>query len=531
MLTLVPEHPAAEAVAVQGDRIVAVGSASEVKDYIGPRTEVLDMGGLTVVPGLADTHLHLLAYGFALNQVDLLGVRSIAELRQRVADFVAERRIQPGRWVVGRGWDQNLLAEGRLPCKEDLDGIAPDNPMLLSRICGHAALLNRAGLAAAGFTAATPDPEGGQLQRDAAGELTGIIFELGAISLVQRAIPAAGPADIEAALALATARAAAAGLTEAHSDDLGYSGGFAQAVAAYSSLARQGKLPLRIRLELLVGSLAELEEVLAAARAWQSPSELITLGPLKIVSDGSLGARTAALEEPYGDAPGEQGLMNFAPEELNRMVALAHEAGFQMAIHVIGDRAARLALEAIAAAQAAHPRPDARHRLVHCQIMSEALWAKMRELGVAGDVQPRFVASDWPMVASRVGEERARTSYAWKSMLARGLHLAGGSDCPVEPLDPLLGLHAALTRTNPAGEPVGGWQPEEKLDPWAALGLFTQGAAYVAHAEGERGRLAPGYLADLTAFAGDYLAAPEETALANDVRLTISAGRVVHRRF
>ena len=530
VLTLVPEQPEVEAVAIRGNRVLAVGTESELKAYLGPQTEVIDAQGLTVVPGLTDTHLHLLHYGFALNQVDLGGVRSVGELRRRVADFVAQRKIKPGRWVLGRGWDQNLLAEGRLPRKEDLDGIAPENPMLLSRICGHAALLNRRGLEAAGLTAATPDPEGGRLQRGEGGELTGIVFELGAIGLVQRAIPAAGPADLEEALALATARAAQAGLTEAHSDDLGSAGGFARAAAAYTALAKGGRLPLRIRMALLVGSLGELKDVLAAAQDWQSPSELISLGPIKIVSDGSLGARTAALEEPYSDAPGERGLMNFAAEELKEMVTLAHQAGFQVAVHVIGDRAARLALEAVEAAQARYPRPDARHRLVHCQIMNPALWEKMRALGVAGDVQPRFVASDWPMVESRVGKERARTSYAWKSMLARGLHLAGGSDCPVEPLDPLLGLHAAIARTDPAGNPAGGWQPAEKLAPLTALGLFTEGAAYVARAEGERGRLAPGYLADLTAFAGDYLAAPEETALANDVRLTISAGRVVYRR-
>ena len=211
------------------------------------------------------------------------------------------------------------------------------------------------------------------------------------------------------------------------------------------------------------------------------------------------------------------------------MVRQAHDTGFQVAVHVIGDRAARLALAAIEEAQMLRPRPEARHRLVHCQIMAPALWEQMRSLGVAGDVQPRFVASDWPMVAARVGAARARTSYAWRTMLARGLHLAGGSDCPVEPLDPLLGLHAAVTRTNPAGQPAGGWQPREKLDPLAALGLFTTGAAYVAYREQECGRIAPGYTADLTAFAGDYRAAPAETALANDVRFTVIAGRVVHQ--
>lgn len=530
ILTLTPEQPEAQAVAIRGNRIMAVGSTSELKVCIGRRTQVLDTTGLTVVPGLTDTHLHLLAYGFALHQVDLLGVRSLAELRQRVANFVAQRHIPPGRWIVGRGWDQNLLAEKRLPTKEDLDGIAPANPMLLSRVCGHAALLNQRGLEAVGFNTSTPDPDGGYLQRRADGELTGMIFEQGAISLVQRAIPPAGPEELADALALATARAAAAGLTEAHSDDLGYSGNFGRAAEAYSRLAAQGKLPLRIHMELLVGSPAELEEVLTAARAWQSPGEFIRTGPIKIVADGSLGARTAALEAPYSDAPGEDGRMNFTANELRAMVLQAHRAGFQVAIHAIGDRAARLALEAIEAAQAAHPRAAARHRLVHCQIMYPALWEKMRVLGVAGDVQPRFVASDWPMVVGRVGEARARTSYAWKSMLARGLYLAGGSDCPVEPLDPLLGMHAAITRTNPQGQPAGGWQPQEKLTPLEALRLYTHGAAYVAHAEGERGRIAPGCLADLTAFAGDYTTAPEEATLANDVRFTISAGRVVYQR-
>lgn len=528
VLTLA-EQPQAEAVAVTAGRITAVGSAAAVKEHIGAHTTVIDTTGLTVVPGLTDTHLHLLAYGLALQQVDLNGVRSLAELRQRVAAFIDAHHIPPGQWVRGRGWDQNVLAEKRLPTKEDLAGAAPHNPVLLSRVCGHAAVLNEAALAAAGLNAASPDPEGGSLQRRADGALTGVVFELGAISRVQQAIPPAGEAELEAALALATQRAAAAGLTAVHSDDLGYSGGFSQTVAAYSHLADQGKLPLRVYLELLVGSAAELAEVLAAACTWRSPSELIRVGPIKIVSDGSLGARTAALEEPYGDAPGERGRMNYSTEELKDMVRQAHDAGFQVAVHVIGDRAARLALAAIEEAQMLRPRPEARHRLVHCQIMSPRLWAQMRLLGVAGDVQPRFVASDWPMVADRVGAERARTSYAWRTMLAHGLHLAGGSDCPVEPLDPLLGLHAAVTRTNTAGEPAGGWQPQERLDPLAALGLFTTGAAYVAYREKECGCIAPGYVADLTAFAGDYLQSPAAAALANDVRLTVTAGRIVYQ--
>lgn len=530
ILTLASGRPEAEAVAVQGDRILAAGTEAEIREYVGPETEVIDTTGLTVVPGLTDSHLHLLGFGFALNQVDLTGVRSIAELRRRVAAFIKDKRVPPGRWVLGSGWDQNLLAEGRLPTKEDLDGVAEENPVLLTRVCHHVALVNRAGLKALGLTAGTPDPAGGHLGRAENGELTGLLYEFGAIKLAYQAIPPATPEDLEAALSAAAGRAAAAGLTEVHSDDLGYSGGFTRAVEAYAALAAKGKLPLRVRMELLVRSPAELHEIMAAARAWQSPSDLIKLGPIKILSDGSLGARTAALEEPYADAPGETGRLNICEAELREMIDLAHSAGFQLAVHTIGDRAARVALEAIAAAQAKAPRADVRHRLVHCQIMNPVFWEKMRALGIAGDVQPRFVASDWPIVASRVGEKRARTSYAWKSMLAHGVHLAAGSDCPVEPLDPLLGLHAAITRTNPAGEPAGGWQPQEKLTPLEAMELFTQGAAYVAHAENERGCIAPGMLADLTVFAGDYLAAPEETARANDVRLVITAGRIVFRR-
>jgi predicted amidohydrolase YtcJ len=531
VITLTASSPVVEAVAVSAGRIVAAGSSQEIKEYIGPQTEVINTQGMTVVPGLCDTHLHLLGLGFALHQVDLSGIRSLEELRQRLAAYIAANNIPPGRWIEGSGWDQNTLAEGRFPTKEDLDGVADENPVLLSRVCHHVALVNRRGLEALGLTPDTPDPEGGRFGRRENGELSGLLYEFGAIKMARGAIPAPSAAELEAALELAVKHASAAGLTEVHSDDLGYSGGFERAVGAYTALAAKGRLPLRVHLELLTRSLGELKQVIGEAQAWQSPSHLIQLGPIKILLDGSLGARTAALDAPYADAPGETGELNICAEELREMVHRAHSAGFQLAIHAIGDRAARLALDAIEEAQARAPRQDARHRLVHCQIMNPALWARMSALGVAGDVQPRFVASDWPMVPRRLGPERAQVSYAWRSMLVQGVRLSAGSDCPVEPLDPLLGLHAAITRTNLAGEPVGGWLPNEKLSPEQALSLFALGAAYVAHAEAERGSIAPGKLADLTVFVGDYLTAPIETTQANDVRLVVSAGRVVCSRF
>ncbi|NLG86909.1 MAG: amidohydrolase [Firmicutes bacterium] len=533
ILTLDAAQPVVEAIAIRGKHIVAIGTQEDLAALIGTPTNVISTHGLTVVPGLTDSHLHLLSWGLTLAQVDLRSAHSLEEIRQQISAFLAANPVEPGQWILGRGWDQNQLLEKRFPTKADLDKIAPNNPIFVTRVCGHVATLNQVALDILGLDSTSPDPAGGQLGRDATGELTGVLLEEGAINLVRRALPMPTVDDLAQALKTAAQGAVSAGLTEVHSDDLGYSNGFSRAIQAYKKLEDQQELPLRIRLELLVNSYQELKKLLSEIDSCSpclSPSGKVNLGPIKILADGSLGARTAALEQPYSDAPGERGLMNLEAEELTQMVTLAHNAGFSVAIHVIGDRAARLALEAIETAQTLHPRPEARHRLVHCQIMNEVLWAKMQQLGVAGDIQPRFVASDWPIVTNRIGKKRARTSYAWKSMLARGIHLAGGSDCPVEPLDPLLGMHAALTRTNLAGQPAGGWQPEEKLDPGEALALFTQGPAYVADVENERGRLVPGYLADLTAFAGDYLTAPIETTLANDVRLTIADGQIVYRR-
>lgn len=536
VITFDPARPVASAVAVAGGRIAAVGCEKDMHGLIGPSTRAVNASGMTVTPGFSDAHMHLLGLGLMLSQVELSCARSISDMREMVRRFIEERGISPGTWVVGRGWDQNLLAEGRFPTADDLEGAAPRNPVLLLRVCGHAAVLNEMAAKAIGLSASSDDPPSGRLGRREDGSPNGLLFEHGAIDLALRAIPPAGPRELERALELAAARAVAVGLTEVHSDDIGYAEGFGQVYSAYLRLSEEGRLPIRITMQLLAKDFDEVRRLIEEHRdtvghpvggsGTGQVSDRLRIGPIKILLDGSLGARTAALEEPYSDAPGESGILNIEPEELFAMVELAHRAGRQVAIHAIGDRAARVALDAIEAAQARHPRADARHQLIHCQIMNPGLWARMAELGVTGNIQPRFVATDWPIVEARVGAPRAAVSYAWKSMLAAGVRLVGSSDSPVEPPDPLLGVHAALSRTDPEGRPGGGWQAGERLDVQTALRLFAGGGAFAAFSEAERGVIAPGKAADFSVFDGDYLAEPEAVARENAVRMTVMGGKV-----
>lgn len=536
VITFDPARPTASAVAVAGGRIVAVGRGEDMQGLIGPATRVVDVSGMTVTPGLSDAHMHLLGLGLMLSQVDLSGARSISDMREMVRRFIEERGIAPGAWVVGRGWNQNLFAEGRFPTADDLEGAAPHNPVLLIRVCGHAAVLNERAIEVLGLSARSDDPPSGRLGRREDGSPSGLLFEHGAIDLALRAIPPAGPAELQRALELAAARAAAVGLTEVHSDDIGYAEGFGPVYSAYLRLVEEGRLPIRVTMQLLAKSLDEVRRLIEETRdIVQRPAESsdpsralgqLSVGPIKILLDGSLGARTAALEEPYSDAPGETGMLNIEPDELFAMVELAHRAGRQVAIHAIGDRAARLALDAVEAAQARHPGAGPRHQLIHCQVMNPHLWARMADLQVIGNIQPRFVATDWPVVEARIGALRAAVSYAWKSMLSAGVRLVGSSDCPVEPPDPLLGVHAALSRTDLEGRPAGGWQASERLDARAALRLFAGGGARATFPKVERGVIAPGMAADLSVFAGDYLAQPEAVARENDVRMTVVGGKV-----
>ena len=379
---LTPEK--AEAVAVAGGRILAVGVLSDLEGLADASTRRVDASGCTVVPGLTDSHMHLLSLGTTLEEADLRGVASLREMTERLQGFIRERDASRGAWIVGRGWDQNRMAERRLPDRDDLDEAFPDVPVLLVRLCAHVAVLNSKALESLPLDELDPETEA-NFRRRADGNLSGMVVESG-LMWVWRRLPEPSEADLKRRYLAGARKAAAAGLTEVHSDDVGSASQLRRAVSVLEALADSGEFPIRIRMKLHARSAKDVAEMLREASALPWRSDRVRRGPVKILLDGSLGARTAALEAPYADAPGENGILSIPEDELREMVARTHDAGSPVAIHIIGDRSARVAIGCIEAAMRRNPRPDPRHRLIHCQIMTPAMWGRMADLGIVADI-------------------------------------------------------------------------------------------------------------------------------------------------
>jgi len=513
----------ATAVLVVAGRIRAVGSDEDVRAMAPPGVPAVDLAGRVVAPGFIDSHLHLLSFGLHLQRLNLIGVKSMVELTR----LVRERHgsLPAGEWVIGRGWDQDLFAERRYPTRHDLDAAAPDRPVVLTRACGHALVANTEALRRAGIGRATADPPGGRIDRDEAGEPTGVLRER-AMELITQAIPKPGAEELKPALRAAVERAVAAGVTSVHSDDCG-TFGFETVLGLYRENLGPEGLPFRVCVDV---SNEVIGDLLATDLRTGSGDGYVKIGSVKMFADGSLGAGTAALSEPYSDHPESRGLPVVTPEGLRDQVLRAHRAGMQVAVHAIGDLAIDMVLNAYEAALADRPRPNHRHRVIHCQIMRPDQFGRFARLGVVADIQPKFITTDMRWAEQRVGPRRIKTSYAWRTFLEHGIHCAGGSDCPVEPLDPSLGLYSAVTRQDLDGHPPGGWLPEQRLTAEEALRLFTLGGAYAAFEEEDKGSIEPGKLGDLVVLDRDPTAVPGEELKEMRVEMTIVGGRVVFQR-
>lgn len=503
---------AAEAVFFRDGRVVALGSEAAVREAAGPRAEVEILPrGAVVLPGFVDGHCHLLWCAAVAAQLDLRDVDSPEELARRVARRAAQ--LPPGAWIEGYGWDQSRFHPPIWPDRQLLDRAAPEHPVLLRRVCRHVAVANSLALAAAGVHRETPDPAGGRFVRDReTAELTGLLEET-AIERVAAARPQPGFAERLAGLLDAIRTAHAAGITAVHTHDVHHPGELEGVLALYAAARERGR-PLRVALD--VGW-----EAFADARAW-GPSghgdPWVRMGSIKFFADGSLGGRTAALREPYADGDGqERGMLRHPPEELAAHVAAAAAAGYQVAIHCIGDRAVDVALQAVAAARGRGG--PGRHRLIHVQVMAPEHPGRLAAAGVVAEIQPRFLASDLVFVEERLGPERSRYAYAWRSLLEAGVPLSAGSDAPIEPIPPLDGVQAAVTRDNLAGDPPGGWHPQQKLTVGEALRAYTAGAACGALAEGLWGSLLPGALADAVVLGAD----PEQVSPGEIRRIPVLA--------
>ena len=516
-------QPVAEALAVEAGRIVAVGTGLDIAVRFGgwPRVSA---GGRTVVPGFIDAHAHLLGLGQARMQADLTGTRSVAEVVERLAAFAAT--AGPGRWLTGLGWDQNAWGigaaggmAGAFPTRHDLDAAFPDRPVWLTRIDIHAGWANTAALRAAGLDPdgpAPPDAPGGYTLRDAAGRPTGVFVDA-AMDLVRRALPPA--TDRAEALRRATAETAAAGLTGVHDAGVPLA-----TVDFYAAEAEAGRLPIRVYAMIEPGEL----DAFCARGPLVHPSGRLVVRALKLFADGALGSRGAALLADYVDAAGTRGLMQMPPERLRDLAERAMRGGLQVVTHAIGDAANRAVLDAYEAAIAATGGGPGRHRIEHVQVLDAADVGRFAALGVVASVQPTHATSDMGWAETRLGPDRIASAYPMRRLLDAGTRLALGSDFPIERVPPLLGFHAAVTRTDAAGNPPGGWHAAEALTRAEALRGFTRDAAHAAFMEDEVGSLETGKRADFVVLSQDLMAVPDDRILATRVLATYLDGEPIY---
>lgn len=525
-------YPRAEAVAIKGDKIFKVGNNDEILYLKSKGTKVIDLKGKVLVPGFNDSHMHLLGFGYFLNMLDLSGCISIDEVIEKTKNFVKEKNIQKGMWVRGRGWNHDYFeVEKRFPTRYDLDKISTEHPIVLTRACGHICIANSKAIEMAGLNKETHQVEGGHFDVDEIGEPLGI-FRENALDLIYSIIPNPEPEEIKKALKAATAYANSKGLTSVQTDDFGSisSYGFKRVIQAYNELNESGELTLRIYEQCLLPEINMLNEFLEAGYATGQGDEMFKIGPLKLLGDGSLGARTASLCQPYEDEPSTTGILVFTQEELDELVRTAHNNKMQIAIHAIGDKIMYMALEAIEKSLKENPRLDHRHGIIHCQITDEKLLNKYKELNVTAYIQPIFLHYDIHIVEDRLGKDRAKNTYAFKTMLDKNIHIALGTDCPVEPLDVMPSIYCAVTRKDLKGYPEKGWLPEEKLTVEEAIYNYTMGSAYASFEENIKGSITEGKLADMAVLSQNIFEVEPESIKDIVVDMTIVGGRVVYEK-
>ena len=484
-----------------------------------PDAKYVDGGGVTLLPGLIDAHGHVFSLGYKSVQINLDGTTSLKEAQERVRTFL---KAHAGTgWVLGDGWNQVQWKLGRFPTAAELDAVVPDRPASLGRIDGHAVWVNSRALKMAGITKATPDPVGGRIEHDAQGNPSGVLVD-GAMDLVNKVIPAPSADERRAALHSALEQLNAVGLTS-----VGDAGASPEDIGVYKSFADQGLLTVRIY--------AMIRDVSDTFAPWAKSGPLLgykndflTVRSVKLFADGALGSRGAALSAPYSDAAGQRGLLFMTDAEITRKVETALKAGFQVNIHAIGDAANHQVLDAFDAAYRAVGGRELRNRVEHAQVVSVSDIPRFKTLNLIASMQPTHATSDMNMAEDRVGKDRLKGAYAWRTFLDQGTRIAGGSDFPVESANPFFGLHAAVTRTDHSNQPPGGWQASQAMTLLEAFRAFTMDAAYAQHQEKTLGSLEAGKWADFILIDQDMFKIPPADIWKIKVKQTWVAGRKVH---
>jgi predicted amidohydrolase YtcJ len=520
--TVDPARPKAEAVAVGRGRILAVGANADIRRLAGPGTETIDLGGGFVLPGFTDSHVHFVNGGFSLTSVQLRDAASKEEFVRRIAEKA--RSLPKGEWILDGEWDHTLFHPVELPRREWIDAVTPDHPVCVGRLDLHMVLVNSLALRLAGVTRDTPVPAGGEIVKDPRTlEPTGILKDA-AMDLVYRAIPEASPARTRRAIEAALRHAAEKGVTSVH-DVSGEAG-----LDIYQDLLREGKLTTRI---FFYHPIARLDEVRRMKLKTGFGGDFLRFGGMKGFADGSLGSATALFYEPYADDPKDFGLFasDMLPEgSMEKRVLAADRAGLQCAVHAIGDRANAVILDIFEKAAAVNGARDRRFRVEHAQHVRPADIVRFGRLGVIASVQPYHAIDDGRWAEGKIGPERIKTTYPFRSFLDAGATLIFGSDWPVAPMDPLLAIFAAVTRRTIDGAHPDGWVPEQRISLAEAIRASTLGPAYAEFAESVKGSISPEKLADLVVLDRDLTAGPPEAIGEAKVRMTIVNGEVVFRR-
>ncbi len=516
-----PHAQGVTALAIAGGRILAMGNDDAIRRLAGAATVQENLGGRRVMAGLTDAHLHLEWVARAMKSVDLFEVPSLAEAQARIAAFLSQ--VPVGEWLTGRGWVQALWEGGAFPTAQDLDTVVSDRPAYFAAKSGHAAWVNSLALRVCGINAHTPDPEGGQIVRDAQGNPTGILLET-AMALVAKQIPSPAPDTLAAYIRDWQAQAVRVGLTGLHDFDDPTS------LYATQLLRERGELTMRVLKQV---NLAWLEPMIASGLRSGFGDTWLRMGALKMFADGALGPRTAYMVEPYVGEPENYGMVVVDKEEMHEAALRASRHGIATSIHAIGDRAVRDVLDVFAAVRADEAARGVaphqlRHRIEHVQLIHPDDRNRLHDLQVIASMQPVHATSDYEVAARYWGEDRCEWAYNIRHQLDLGVACAFGSDAPVEPFNPFLGLYAAVTRQRADGMPAGGWKPHLRLTLPEAIAGFTTGAAYAAKQEHELGKLAEGYAADLIVLDRDIFALPPEALLEVQVVGTMVNGAWVY---
>jgi predicted amidohydrolase YtcJ len=512
-----------EAVAVDGEKIVAVGNSKDLQAKYNAK-QAIDLKGKLVTPGFNDAHIHFVGVGLALLRVDLVGSKTLEEAKRRIAEKIKE--LPKGAWVLGRGWDHTLWGN-KLPTRTDLDDISPDNPVFVQRVDGHISWSNSLAFKLAKVTKDSKAPTGGEIVFDKNGEPEGVLKET-AQGLVGRVVPETTNEETLKGIELAIDEAKKFGLTSVQG------GSDYEAIPLYRQLLEQNKLTTRVAVwqnfELPVETLKKQRNDFANLKI--NPSRL-KLGILKGYMDGTLGSRTAAMLAPFADDPNNSGIPRRDPDEMIKMIVERVKASFQIGLHAIGDRANRIALEGFEESDnllgnRKYPFAMLRHRIEHAQVVAPSDFKRFAELGIIASMQPTHAITDKRWAGDRLGEYRSLGAYSWHTFMANNVHVAFGTDAPVESLDTYQTLYAAVSRQDLEGDPVNGWQPQEKLSMEDAIRNYTYESAYAEFAENEKGEIKVGMLADLVVHSKDLLTIPHKEILEIRPVYTIFNGKIVY---